>query len=122
LSLDLRQQHLFPAVGAVHVAGPQLRRQTVALAIEQQQRVIAGRFEVAVVRAVLLLAVDRDFGRVHVQNDPLRGIHGFCLADELPVQASQQGEVLFLAQYFGLERLQPRGQGCATFPELFGTN
>jgi len=32
------------------------------------------------------------------------------------------GEVFFLAQHFGLERLQPRGQRCATFPYLLGAN
>jgi hypothetical protein len=42
----------------VHVAGPQLRCQTVALAVEQQQRVIASGFEVAVVGALLLFAVN----------------------------------------------------------------
>jgi len=60
LPFDLRQQHLFPPVGAVHVAGPQLGCQTVTLAVEQQQRVIAGGLKVAVVGAVLLLAVDRN--------------------------------------------------------------
>jgi hypothetical protein len=37
LPLNLAQQHVFPAIGAVHVAGPQLGGQTVALPIEQQQ-------------------------------------------------------------------------------------
>src|ERR1035441_3707509 len=106
LPLDLGQEQFFPVVGTVDVAGPQFCRQAVALAVEQQQRVIAGGFEVAVVGAVLLLAVNRDLGRVHVQHDPLRGIHGFCLADEFPVNAGQPGEVLLLGQHLGFERLQ----------------
>jgi hypothetical protein len=46
LPCDLRQQELFPALGAVHVAGPQLGRQTITLLLEQQQRVITARLEV----------------------------------------------------------------------------
>ena len=49
-----------PSLGAVHVAGPKLGRQTIFLAIEQQQRVIAGRFEMPVLSAMLLLAVAGD--------------------------------------------------------------
>jgi hypothetical protein len=63
LPLDLRQKHGVPVLGTVDVPRPQLHRQTVALSIEQQQRVIAGRLEVAVVGALLLLAVDGDLGR-----------------------------------------------------------
>jgi uncharacterized membrane protein YeaQ/YmgE (transglycosylase-associated protein family) len=66
LPFDLRQQHVLPAVGAMNVSGTQLHSQTVTLAIEQQQRVIAGGLEVAVVGAILLLAVYRDLSRVHV--------------------------------------------------------
>jgi hypothetical protein len=46
---------LFPALGAVHVAGTQLRCQAVTLAVEQQQGVIAGRFEVPVTAGAIFL-------------------------------------------------------------------
>jgi hypothetical protein len=46
-SLAVRQQQFFPIVGAVNIAGPQLRFQTIPLAVEQQQRTIAGGLEVA---------------------------------------------------------------------------
>jgi len=59
LPLDLRKQDFLPILGAVDVSGPQLRYQAVALAAEQQQRVMAGRFEVPALGALLLLAVDR---------------------------------------------------------------
>jgi hypothetical protein len=36
LSLNLGQQQIRPAFGAVHIARPQLRRQTIAFSIEQQ--------------------------------------------------------------------------------------
>jgi hypothetical protein len=44
------------------VAGAQLCRQTVALPTEQQQRVITSGLEMAVARAVLLLAIHRIIG------------------------------------------------------------
>ena len=52
--LDLWQKQLIPVLSTVHVAGPQLRRQIITLAIEQQQRVIAGRFKVPVSAGVRL--------------------------------------------------------------------
>ncbi len=70
LPLDLRQQNLSPTFGAVHIAWPQLGCQTVALSIEQQQRVIAGGLEVPVVSALLLLSIHRDFGGIHVEHGP----------------------------------------------------
>jgi hypothetical protein len=54
------------------IAGTQLCGQAVALAIEQQQWMIAGGLEVAVVSTVLLLAIDHDFSTVHVQHYPSR--------------------------------------------------
>jgi hypothetical protein len=41
LPLDLRQQQFLETLGAVQVAGPELRRQTVTFAIEYQQQVTA---------------------------------------------------------------------------------
>jgi len=75
---------------------------------------------VAVVGALLLLAIHRNLGRVHVQHDPLRGIEGFRLGDKLSVDAGQAAEVLLLGQHFGLERLQAGGQRRATIPNLLG--
>jgi len=72
LPLDLRQQQFFPAVGTVDVAGTQLGGEAVAFAIEQQQGMVAGRFKVSVVSTLLLLAVNRDFGAVHIKHYPSR--------------------------------------------------
>jgi len=58
LTLDLRQQPFVPVLGSVDVARPSLGGQTVALPIEQQQRVIAGGLEVSLVGTVVLLALD----------------------------------------------------------------
>src|SRR5664280_2183458 len=54
-----------------------VRRKTVALAVEQQQRVIARRLKVPVIGAVLLLPVHRDLCAVHVQHHALRRINRF---------------------------------------------
>ena len=67
---------------------------------------IAGGLEVAVVRAVLLLAVHWNLGAVHVQHDPLRGIQSFSLTDKFAVDAGQACEILFLGQHLGLKALQ----------------
>ena len=40
LALNLRQEQLVPVVGAGDVARPQLGRQTVAVIVEQEQRVV----------------------------------------------------------------------------------
>jgi hypothetical protein len=77
LPVDLRQQEFLPAVRAVDVAGTQLGGQAVALAVEQQQRMITGGLEVAVVRTVLLPAMDPDFGAVHIQHDSPRRSDSF---------------------------------------------
>jgi hypothetical protein len=47
LALDRQQQQFLPILDAVHTARSQFGRQTVAFAIEQQQRVIAGGLEVS---------------------------------------------------------------------------
>ena len=89
LPLNLRQEQVIPVVGAAAVAGPQLCSQTVALPIQQQQRVVAGRLEVAIVGALLLPAVHLYPGRVHAQYDPTLHIEGLGLADEFAVDAGK---------------------------------
>jgi len=83
---------------------------------------VAGRFKVAVVGTVLLLAVDQDLGGVHVRYDASGGIHGFYPADEFAVDARQPGEVLLCRQHLGLEGLQPRGQRRSAAPDLLRAN
>ena len=68
LPLNLRQEKFFLVLGTVHVSRTELRRQTVAVSIKQQQRVITHGLEVPVVGAILLFAVDRNLGRIHVQH------------------------------------------------------
>src|SRR5262249_24989449 len=57
LPVDLGPQQFLPALCAVDVAWAQLRRQAVAVTIEQEQWMIAGGLEVSVVGALFLAAV-----------------------------------------------------------------
>ena len=72
---------------------PQLGGQTVAIAVEQQQRVIASRFETPVVSARLRLAIDQDLSAIHIRHYPLRQNHSFCPGDQIPVMASRPSKV-----------------------------
>src|SRR5262249_23965035 len=60
LALNLGQQQFLPALCAVYVARPQLGGEALALAVEQQERMITNRLEVSVVGTLLLLAMDSD--------------------------------------------------------------
>ena len=86
--------------------------------VEQQQRVIADRLEMAVVGAALLLAVDRAFGRIHVENDPLGVVLRLGLRNQLAVHSHQPQQVIFARQHLCLEALQSRGQCPAAIPVL----
>lgn len=66
----------------------------------------------------LCSSVNRHLGGIHVQDRPVPYIHRFCSSDQGPVQLRQSGQVLLLGQHLGLEALQPRGQGCASIPNL----
>jgi len=87
------------------VTGTQLGGQTVTFAIEQQQRVIAGRLEVSIVGALLLLAINPDLGAIHVEHHAPRWIDGFRPHDQLTIERRQTGEVVGLRQQFRLEGL-----------------
>ena len=65
LALDFGQKHVLPILRTVHVVRSQPRRQTVTLAVKQEQGMIADRLKMPVVGTVLLFAIDRDFRRVH---------------------------------------------------------
>jgi hypothetical protein len=51
----------------------------------------------------------------------LRRVDGFRPGGQLPIDRGQTGAVLFSGQQFRLERLQPRGQGYPTLPDLLET-
>ena len=81
-----------------------------------------GELEVSVVGALLLLAVYRDLGRIHVQDRPVTRVHGFRLPDQSPVESCQSGKVLLLDQHLGFEALQARGHSRPSIPDLLRTD
>ena len=81
-----------------------------------------GGVEEPVVGTLLLLAVDRNLGGIHVQDRPVSRVHSFRFPDQCPVESRQSGSVLLLGQHLGLEALQSRGQGRSPIPNLFGTD
>ncbi len=70
LPLNLRQQKFFLAIGTMNFAGAQLGRQIVAVSVEEQQRMVAGRLEMPVVGALFLCTVHRNLRRIHIQHGP----------------------------------------------------
>ena len=69
-------------------------------------------------RALLLLAIDRDFGTVHIEHNAPRRIDSFGPVDHIPIERGQTDQVFFLRQHLGLEQLRERGQGRDTLPNL----
>src|SRR5262249_6112088 len=55
LAVDFRQEQFVPVGGAVDVARPQFRGQTIAIVIERKQRMVADGLEVPVMDAAFLL-------------------------------------------------------------------
>ena len=75
-----------------------------------------------VVGALLLSAVDRDLGAVHVQHYPVGRIDDLRLGDQIAADQRQAGKVFLLRQQFGLERLQARGQRRSALQDLLGAD
>jgi hypothetical protein len=76
----------------------------IAELVEQEQRVIAGAAEMAVVRAAFLFAVGSAFARIHVEHDGSRPTAGMHLVDPLAWQISQSREVLGRPSHFVSKR------------------
>ena len=85
LTFDLANEHLVPAGGAVDVPRAKFRRETVALGVEQEQRVVTDGLEMPVVRAAFLLPMDRTSAGIHVEADVVVALYRFNLADEVPL-------------------------------------
>ncbi len=63
-----RLQYLAPAIGAVHIAGPQSAAFQISERVEHEQRVIAGAAEMTVVGAAFLRTVGLAHTAVHVEH------------------------------------------------------
>src|SRR5215467_4863045 len=70
VSINDGKQDLVPPVRTVDVPGAKLRRKTVALGVEDEERVITDRLKVTVVGGLLLRPVDRALGAVDVEDHP----------------------------------------------------
>src|SRR5437868_12298904 len=86
-----RLQNRAPAIGAVHVPGPQGTVLDIAESVEHEQRVITGTAKMAVVGAAFLLAVSRALARIHVEHDPLRRSPLVHLVDPSAGQIGERG-------------------------------
>jgi hypothetical protein len=95
----------------VDVAGPQGAALRITELVEDEQRVIAGAAEVAVVGAALLLAVSRTDARIHIEHDHLHGPAGMHGVDPAPGEISERGQVRVEGQHLGLEAAHLAG-GC----------
>jgi hypothetical protein len=72
-STDMQRATLpVPSVGTVDVPRPEFRSKAVAVLVEDEERMVADRLEVAVVGRLLLRAVDWALGAVDIQDQPPR--------------------------------------------------
>lgn len=106
-----RLQHRAPVGGAVDVAGTQGGAFQVAKLVEDEQRMVAGATEMAVVGGTFLLAVGGADTAVHVQHHHVGRAAGMNRVDPLPREIGQGGEVGFAGQHLGFEPSHLAG-GC----------
>ncbi len=112
------KEHAVPPVRTVHVARPQLGREAVTLWIEDEERVIADRLEVTVVRRLLFRPVDRALGAVDIESHPPVRRSRRSVLDQCRVEASKSLVVPLLRQDVRLEPVERRGEGDAGLPPL----
>ena len=90
-----RLQDAFPAVGAVHVAGPQGAAFQIAILVENEQRMIAGAVIVTVPDTVFLFAMRRAHARIHVEQETSRRTATMNAVDPFAGEISERRKVLF---------------------------
>lgn len=66
--------------------------------VEQQQRVVADRFEALVIRAPFLRPVHGTPARIHVEHDPVGPRRLLGLREQLPVDGHQPDEMLLVGE------------------------
>ena len=112
VSRQHRPQDIFPAIGAVHIAGAQRTPLQFAELVEHEQGMQALRLEMAVPGRSLLIAMHRAFRAVHVQRDDLRRPPVMHRVDPATRQIDQHREVVRLGQHLGLEPAHGASRGC----------
>ena len=93
------------------VAGPQHAPLEITELVEQEQRVVAGAAEVAVVGRALLLPVGRALRAVHVEDDAVRRPARVHPVDPRPGQLRQRSQVGLGREPAGLEAPHLAGRG-----------
>jgi hypothetical protein len=86
--------------------------------IEQEQRVIADRLEVAVVGAAFLLSMHWALAGIHVEQDAVGSVQRLGLPNHVAVHGHQSDEVLLARQQLGLEPVQGGRQRRTPIPSL----
>jgi hypothetical protein len=92
-----------PAVGAMHVAGPEHAALEIAELVEHEQRVVARAAEVAVVGRALLLPKRRALRAIHVGDDAVRRSAPVHPVDPRAGQVRERGEIGLGWEPLGLE-------------------
>jgi len=99
----------------VDIARSEFRGEAVALGIEDEERVIADRLEVPVVRRLLLRAVNGAFGTVDGERHASAWRSRRRMLNQVRVQARQALVVPLLGQD---RRLEPMQRGCERDPRV----
>ena len=110
ITRDYRFHNIPPAVGRVNVAGTQSAAFQIAELVEDEQRMVAGAAEVAVVGRVLLIAESRADAGIHVQHD---SSHRAALGNTVDPHARQRGqcpEIVRLRHHLCLEAAHLTGR------------
>jgi hypothetical protein len=98
------QEDLLPPARTGDVARSELGGQAVALLIEDEERMVADGLEVAVVRRLLLRAVDRTLGAVDVEGyapgDSRCALHQRC------IEASESLMIVLLREHLRFEPVE----------------
>src|SRR6266511_3391703 len=93
-------------------------RKRVALAVENEERMVADGLEVAVVRRLLLCAVNRALGAIDVEDHASRGPAHRLALHHVRVEASESLIVVLLSENLRFEPAQRRGERDARLPAL----
>jgi len=103
IAFDHRHQDFPPAVGTVDVAGAQTAPFKITHVVEQEQRMIAGAAEMAVVGRAFLAAVGRTDAGIHVEDHIPRWFTVVDLVDPCTGQVREGHDVVVGGQELGLE-------------------
>src|SRR5882724_11460672 len=118
VTIDDGQEDLLPPGRTGDVARSELGGQAVALLIEDEERMVADGLEVAVVRRLLLRAVDRALGAIDVEDHASRGPPNRFALHDVRVEASESLIVVLLSEHLRFEPVHRGGERDAGLSSL----